>query len=123
MDRNYKHFRLAEFDSPDAPGTGQKMDMEFMHMLDRAREMAGVPFKINSGFRTVAHNKKVGGVKGSSHTLGFAADIHCIDSRTRWQIVSALIDAGFSRIGIAATFIHVDNDPAKEEDVIWTYQK
>jgi hypothetical protein len=29
--------------------------------------------------------------------------------------------AGFNRIGIADTFIHVDNDPGKAENVIWTY--
>jgi hypothetical protein len=28
---------------------------------------------------------------------------------------------GFNRIGVANTFIHVDNDPSLPEDVIWTY--
>jgi uncharacterized protein YcbK (DUF882 family) len=80
-----------------------------------------VPFKINSGYRTAGHNRKVGGVKASSHTLGLAADIHCTDSRNRAHIVSALMEVGFNRIGIAPTFIHVDNDPSKPEDVIWLY--
>jgi hypothetical protein len=31
------------------------------------------------------------------------------------------MEAGFNRIGIAPTFIHVDNDPSKPEDVIWLY--
>jgi hypothetical protein len=31
------------------------------------------------------------------------------------------MEAGFNRIGISSTFIHVDNDPSKPEDVIWLY--
>ena len=117
-----KWFNYSEFDSPDKPGSGEAhMDADFLQMLDRARGLAGVPFKINSGYRTAAHNKKVGGVRGSAHTLGLAADIHCTDSRNRCHIVSALMEAGFNRIGISATFIHVDNDPSKPEDVIWLY--
>jgi uncharacterized protein YcbK (DUF882 family) len=117
-----KWFNYTEFDSPDAPGSGERhMDSDFLQMLDRARGLAGVPFKINSGYRTAGHNRKVGGVKASSHTLGLAADIHCSDSRNRAHIVSALMEAGFNRIGIAPTFIHVDNDPSKPEDVIWLY--
>ena len=117
-----KWFNYAEFDSPDKPGSGEvHMDADFLQMLDRARGLAGVPFKINSGYRTAAHNKKVGGVRASAHTLGLAADIHCTDTRNRCHIVSALMEAGFNRIGISATFIHVDNDPSKPEDVIWLY--
>ena len=116
-----KNFKLSEFDSPDAPGSGSKMNQEFLVRLDNARTMAGVPFKINSGFRTEAHNAKVKGVRGSSHCLGYAADIHANDARTRLLVVSSLIKAGFNRIGIAATFIHVDNDPTKDKNCIWLY--
>ena len=52
-----QYFKLSEFDSPDLPGSGQRMKPEFLKMIDRARDIAGgVPFVINSGFRTVAHN-------------------------------------------------------------------
>jgi hypothetical protein len=36
-------------------------------------------------------------------------------------IVGSLLEAGFNRIGIADTFIHVDNDPTKPEEVMWKY--
>ena len=116
-----KYFNIDEFDSPDEPGSGQYMDDDFLEMLDRARDFAGVPFVINSGYRTKAHNLKVGGTKNSAHLDGFAADIRCNASRERMYIVGALLEAGFNRIGIGNGFIHVDNDPTKPDDVIWTY--
>ena len=116
-----KYFNIDEFDSPDEPGSGQYMDDDFLEMLDRARDFAGVPFVINSGYRTKAWNQKCGGLKNSAHLDGFAADIRCNASRERMYIVGALLEAGFNRIGIGNGFIHVDNDPTKPEDVIWTY--
>lgn len=115
------HFELSEFDSPDEAGSGKYMQDPFLQMLDDARGIAGVPFKINSGFRSKSHNEYIGGKKFSSHLYGYAADIHCTGSRERFIIVDALVKAGFRRIGIAKTFIHVDNDPDKDDRVIWMY--
>jgi uncharacterized protein YcbK (DUF882 family) len=117
----YRYFTLDEFDSPDQPGSGQKMDRNFVAMLDEARDIAGMPFKINSGYRTEARNKAVKGSSGSSHLVGKAADIACTDSLKRFRIIAALIAAGFTRIGIGSTFIHVDNDSLKTPGVAWLY--
>ena len=114
-----KHFKLAEFDSPDAPGSGAKMKPEFLQRLDNARSLAAIPFAINSGYRTEAHNKKVGGVNESSHTQGWAADIHCTDGGNRFTIINALLKSGINRIGVYPTFIHADCDPTKPAQVIW----
>ena len=97
------------------------MDKKFLLKLEIAREIAGVPFKINSGYRTKEQNQKAGGVPNSSHIKGHAADIHCNNSVSRFTIVNALLKAGLNRIGIAETFIHVDDDPDKVTNVIWTY--
>lgn len=126
MNHKLMHFKLSEFDSPDLPGSGEKMDKEFLFMLDRARHMAGVPFKINSGYRTKAHHEKLAKLgyptaKNSAHLSGYAADIHCADNKARFLIIEALIEVGFNRIGIAKTFIHVDNDPGKPEETVWLY--
>jgi len=117
----FPSFKREEFDSKDDPGSGDKMSFEFMTLLQLARNHAGIPFKINSGYRTIAHNKRVGGVANSPHLGGYAADIHCVDDASRWVIVNACIQAGFTRIGIAKTFIHVDNDPSKNPNRIWMY--
>ena len=121
-----KNFKLEEFDSPDFKGSGKNMDAGFMQLLDRARTEAGIPFKINSGYRTESHNAKVGGKpktsssKGSSHMYGLAADIGCTDSVTRQKIITALVKVGFTRAGIAQSFVHVDLDKDKP-NAIWLY--
>ena len=116
-----KYFSYEEFASPDVPHSGEYMDDNFLEMLDSAREISGIPFKINSGYRTIEHNYEVGGKPNSSHIVGKAADIAVKGSRQRWIITEALIQAGFNRIGIAKTFIHVDSDDTKDANVIWTY--
>jgi len=121
-----RNFNLKEFDSPDLSGSGLNMDKDFLSMLDNARDIAKTPFKITSGYRTKEHNvaiyKKLGKKPiESSHLKGLACDIACSDSRARFLIINALLEAGFTRIGIANNFIHVDSDCEKSENVIWTY--
>tara|TARA_R110000803_G_scaffold63443_5_gene124146 strand:- start:9203 stop:9529 length:327 start_codon:yes stop_codon:yes gene_type:complete len=99
----------------------QNMNVRFLDKLDQARELANIPFHINSAFRTKEDNDRVGGKHNSSHLWGLAVDIKVTDSRTRFIVLSALISVGFNRIGIADTFIHVDDDNAKDFNVIWTY--
>ena len=117
---NLKYFTLEEFDSPDYKGSGINMDKDFLNMLDNARDIAGISFKITSGYRTKEHNKKVGGVKNSSHLIGFAADIAVFNNQQRGIILSALIKAKFKRVGIAKSFLHCDTDPNKPNS-FWLY--
>jgi len=116
-----KFFELSEFDSPDAPGSGVKMQRDFLIMLDKAREIAALPFHINSGFRTKDHNNRVGGSPYSSHMKGWAVDIRVDSNQARFRIVDALLKAGFTRIGMGVNFIHCDCDPSKPARTIWTY--
>ena len=117
-----KYFSIKEFDSPDVIGSGKKMNKKFIEKLDYARGNAGVPFKINSGYRTAHYNDNVLGARvGSSHKKGLAVDIHCIGSRDRFIIINALLSVGINRIGIGKTFIHCDVDKDKDQDVIWLY--
>ena len=116
-----KYFSYNEFDSPDEEGSGKHMDQDLLDMIDRARALYGKPIVVNSGFRTKDHNKKVGGVSSSSHLKGLAIDVACVRSKDRFKMLTALMEVGFSRIGVASTFIHVDIDKNKSQNVIWTY--
>lgn len=114
-----RHFRIEEFDSPDLNGSGVNMKVRFLQMIDEAREIAGIAFKVNSGYRTVAHNKNEGGVKNSAHLVGFAADIKATTLEQKIKIVRAARSVGFNRFGIYNTFIHLDCDPGKSSGVAW----
>ena len=120
-DLDLKYFKLSEFSSPDEPNSGSKMDKQFLEKLDYARHNAGIPFKINSGYRTQKHNALVGGRVGSSHLKGLAADIGYNGSRDRYLILNALMEVGITRFGIAKSFIHCDLDNSKDSNVIWLY--
>ena len=116
-----KHFRIEEFDSPDAPGSGAKMDAHFLELLDAMREEAGIPFHINSGYRTKEHNMKVGGGPNSAHIRGMAADISATSGREKYLILRTAIIQGIRRFGVGKNFVHVDIDATLPEPTMWLY--
>jgi len=97
-----------------------KMDVDFLAKLDEAREYAEIPFIINSAYRSPEHKESIKNPT-SSHIKGLAVDIKAKDSRTRGIILEALRSVGFTRIGIAKTFIHIDLDYSKSQNVTWLY--
>ncbi len=116
-------FELSEFDSPDEPGSGAKVQQGLIDKLNVARYLADRSFVITSGYRTKEYNAKpeVGGKPESSHVHGLAVDIAVNTSRDRFFVLKALLEAGFERIGIGKDFIHVDIDEAKPASLIWDY--
>ncbi len=118
---NMEYFTFKEFDCPCQKGSGRSMDKDFLIQLDTARAIAGIPFKITSGYRTKEHNKKVGGVAQSSHLKGLAADISIPNSTNRFIVISALLEVGITRIGVGKNFLHCDCDKEKSQSVMWTY--
>jgi len=116
-----KYFRIEEFDSPDVKGSGEGMNKELLQIIDKARDLFGKPIHINSGMRTIERNSLIGGKPNSSHLRGYAIDVACDNSRDRFRLIELFLLLGINRIGIAKTFIHIDNDPEKDRDVIWTY--
>jgi len=56
-------------------------------VLQPIREAYGKPITVNSGFRTSAVNKAVGGVETSQHTKGQAADITCENNKELFDFI------------------------------------
>ena len=50
------------------------------------------PIIINSGYRSAAVNKAVGGVSGSNHLTGCAVDIRCTGQEQALRYASILLD-------------------------------
>jgi len=99
-------------------------DDELWSKLEKARELAGVPFTITSGARCPWYNdEKKGFSKTSSHREGLAVDIATPTSEVRYRIVKALMDAGFVRLGYNGPkkFVHVDVDKKKPSPLLFDY--
>ena len=114
-----KYFSEREFQRCTPPCSLRDMDQETIDKFDKARQLAGIPFVINSAYRSVDYEKSKERAGTSAHTLGRAMDIRCNDPRNRFKIVNALLKAGFNRIGVYDTFIHADNSTNHEQAVIW----
>lgn len=118
-----KYFKPEEFHCKcNKCGLGiESMQPDFLVKLEEVRELADVPFRIMSSIRCKAHNTAVGGVSASAHMDGYAVDIFCTESNARFKILHAALRCGFTRIGIAKDFIHIDNHPKLRGKVIWDY--
>tara|TARA_B100000073_G_C23602837_1_gene521149 strand:- start:277 stop:669 length:393 start_codon:yes stop_codon:yes gene_type:complete len=115
-----KHFKKSEFTCKCGCGETVISD-DLLYMLDKAREFAKKPFKINSGYRCKNHPESKKNPT-SSHIKGLAVDIECKDSNTRAIMMDALVYADFERFGLHKSFIHVDIDVVdKVSPVIWLY--
>jgi len=96
MNQLGKYFSLEELtvthenldNTPDTIAT-QKLKVLVQNLLDPVREMYGFPICINSGFRTQAVNKAIGGATKpiSQHTKGEAADLDCADNAKLFYLI------------------------------------
>lgn len=77
-------------------------------VLDPIREYMNEPIYVNSGYRCPLLNKAVGGVAGSQHVLGQAADI-TTKSRENNLIMERYIEENivFDQMIIYKNFIHI----------------
>lgn len=94
------------------------MKDSFLKKLNSCRYQAGVPFILNSAYRSEKWDKDHGRSGTGYHTKGRAVDIRCVDNQSRAKIITAAICCGLNGIGIAKTYIHLDDRPFP---TIWVY--
>lgn len=107
------------------------IDPELLKVMDDIRTMVGHGLIISSGSRCPTHNESEGGKKNSAHLTGLAVDIKVSGSIQRWELLDAIFTHNMMaermglhkvvRVGIAKTFIHIDLDVTKPQNVIWVY--
>lgn len=111
-----ENFNREEFDCKDGsivPDNLLPNVQKLAENLQILRNHLGESIHINSGYRTEAYNKKVGGKSASQHLQAKAADITC-KSKTPKQLaafIEKLIAKGelkFGGMGIYPGFVHVD---------------
>ena len=107
------NFRVNEFACSDGSDP-VFISPELVEVLQKIREHFGKPVTINSGFRTAAHNKSVGGATYSQHLYGTAADIVVKGVQpTEVAAYANTLMPNTGGIGIYNTFTHVDVRTAK----------
>lgn len=118
---DYPNFSKAEF---DCKHTGHNnMQPEFMAKLQGFRTAYGKPITITSGFRHPRHpiEARKTHSKGE-HTQGNCCDIACTTGAERFALVKLALEHGFTRIGIAKTFLHLGiGGGGLPQNVIWDY--
>jgi len=112
------HFKREEFDC-QVTGTNN-MEMAFLEKLDELRAYCGFPCVITSGYRhpTMHPIEKKKEVPGT-HAQGIAADIKITNAADRLKLVNSALKLGFTGIGVASDFVHVDTRGTTP--VMWTY--
>lgn len=82
---------------PNVPGENEREALEVLTLalLDPLREIWGAPIYVNSGYRSPALNKAVGGVANSQHMKGQAADITTGNAESNRKLFALIRDGGF----------------------------
>ena len=112
-----KYFTREEF---NCQHTGEnRMEDEFLLKLDQLRDNCGFPFVITSGYRSPSHPIEAKKDVPGTHAQGIAADIKITSSAQRYSIIKAALEHGFTGLGVAGDFIHLDTRGTVP--VIWTY--
>lgn len=95
---NIKHFKKSEFTCHCGCGLNN-IDLKLVNVLEQIREHFGQACIVTSGCRCSGHNKAVGGVQGSRHVLGKAADIYVqgVSANTLLEYTKILVNNGTLR--------------------------
>ena len=112
-----RYFKLSDFNCQETGNN--EMCEKFLNRLDDLRHKTGFPFVITSGYRDPAHSIEAAKTSPGRHAEGIAADIKYNSSFQSYMIVKNALEMGFSGVGIAKTFIHVDT--RKDVPKMWCY--
>jgi hypothetical protein len=104
-------------------GTGKLLVNEpALNRLQALRDRLGKPLIVRSAYRSPAHNRAVGGAKGSKHLEGAAFDI-AMANHDPVAFEATAREVGFLGFGFYPSpghdFMHIDLGPAREWGTRW----
>lgn len=120
-----RYFTTKEFDCPCDRCISTWIHPTLVERLDKIRDAVRGPVVITSGYRCSDHQSelKAQGYETASglstHETGWAADI-VVNNFTGRQLEPVARDCGFTSIGVAKNWIHVD---IRSGDREWKYLK
>ncbi|EQB11216.1 D-Ala-D-Ala carboxypeptidase family metallohydrolase [Sphingobium lactosutens] len=89
--------------------------------MDAVRKLLGSSIRVNSGFRSAAVNRKVGGSPTSAHALGYAVDFVCPAFGDPMAICRAIVASGikFDQLIMEKNrWVHISFDPRMRQQVL-----
>jgi uncharacterized protein YcbK (DUF882 family) len=121
----WTYFTLEELTCRCGCGAVAMNDPFMLHAV-ALRDACGFPFPVTSGYRCAIHNAATGGVGDGPHSRGYAIDIS-VSRFNATILVRAALSMGFRGVGVkqhgpdAGRFVHIDDDPTRGSQILWTY--
>lgn len=125
------HFSLEELvisqtasrmrlDNTPSPEVLELMRTVLAPGLEEVRTLLGSPMHIDSGFRSAAVNRAVGGVSDSAHVLGYAADFICPVAGYPIDLCALIAHSPikFDQLIEEGTWVHISFDPRLRGQVL-----
>lgn len=118
-----KNFNINEF---KCSANGEMLinadTIAHIQRLQKLRDWYAKPMSINSGYRTLEYNRKIGSPDTSYHIIGIATDIllpyylrkeeHYQAIKKKWYEICAADGLG-GGVGFYKTFFHLDSAPGR----------
>ena len=103
--------KWSMFDSPDKLGSGKYfMESEPVFILDEVLRKERINAFIMIGYVSKSYADKTALPSNSSHRVGKAIKVRCINKIKRFKIIKGLIQYGIERIHVSNEFIYFDTD-------------
>jgi len=114
-----KNFKREEFDCHDGTIVPEQYHANLKKLVENLqvlRDYIGKPIIVNSGYRTISYNKKIGGASKSQHLTATAADIRVpgMTADKLYRVIDNLIKQGKMHnggLGWYRSFCHYDVRP------------
>jgi putative chitinase len=121
------HFTLAELTTTTTGIANNPNANELKRLtatakaMEAVRKLLGHPIRVNSGFRSAAVNRAVGGSPTSAHALGYAVDFVCPAFGDPMAICRAIAASGikFDQLIMEKNrWVHISFDPRLRQHVL-----